>query len=409
MTGYNTVYVNRNGTLQSLFNDEQALDSAKHDRSSGVVIGDVNGDNKLDVVISNETTGDHDVTAPNHTNYLYLNDTIAANDVKFRPAIALDAPGAEKYTRRVLLIDVEGDNDLDLVATAANTSADDAGVGNLLYVNTGGAPGDPHDNPFAAAVPLNTSTADDTDVANAIAAGDLDGDGDPDLVFSTWSRMSGGAAVQATNRYYINNSTPGAINFETTGTFGAGAHHTNLRLADFDNDSDLDLITVVYEGVNVLHRNVGAPGYFDAGFPLVDPFSSPVGLARGLDFADLNNDGSLDVVIANRGLLSLRYLNNDKCAAGTCGVFNGPFENDGAAITAQSAAVVPPGTAPIDLNTLLDAFVVTDSDNVYPTDFTAVVSQPHSEFTCTDGIVASGSPISGNLYQWQNHADRRGR
>ena len=76
-------------------------------------------------------------------------------------------------------------------------------------------------------------------------------------------------------------------------------------MADFDNDSDLDLITVVFEGVNVLHRNVGAPGYFDAGFALVDPFSSPVGLSRGLDFADLNNDGSLDVVIANRTLLEL--------------------------------------------------------------------------------------------------------
>ncbi len=43
-SGTNIVYVNRNGTLRSLFDDEQALDSTKNDRSSGVVIGDVNGD-----------------------------------------------------------------------------------------------------------------------------------------------------------------------------------------------------------------------------------------------------------------------------------------------------------------------------------------------------------------------------
>ena len=36
------------------------------------MIGDVNGDTWLDVVISNETTGGHDVAAPNQTNYLYL-------------------------------------------------------------------------------------------------------------------------------------------------------------------------------------------------------------------------------------------------------------------------------------------------------------------------------------------------
>ena len=43
-SGTNVVYVNRNGTLRSLFDDEQSLDGAKNDRSSGVVIGDVNGD-----------------------------------------------------------------------------------------------------------------------------------------------------------------------------------------------------------------------------------------------------------------------------------------------------------------------------------------------------------------------------
>ena len=409
-SGTNIVYVNRNGTLASLFQDEQALDSAKGDRSSGVVIGDVNGDTWLDVVISNETTGGHDVTAANQTNYLYLNRTTAANDVEFGPAIRLDAVGTEKYTRRMLLIDVEGDGDLDLVATAANTSADEAGIGNLLYVNTGGDPANPLDNPFAAAVPLNADTADDTDVANAIAAGDIDGDGvHDDLVFSTWSRMSGGVAVEATNRYYINNSTAGSINFETTGTFGAGDNHTNVRLADFDNDGRLDLITTVFEGTNVLHRNVGAPAYFDAGFPLVDPFPSPDGsLSRGLDFADLNNDGSLDVVIANRGLLSLRYLNNDQCASGSClGGLAGPFENFGPTIVSQlSSAVVPPGGAPINIDQgLLSNLNVNDKDNIYPTDFTAFIEPGGAEYSCTDGIASSGLCTTSRITAGAGAAD----
>ena len=78
----------------------------------------------------------------------------------------------------------------------------------MLYVNRtiGGPPGGA--NPFAPAVALDANTADDTDVANSIAAGDLDGDGDPDFVFGTWSRMNGAVAEKAPDRYYVNNSTP---------------------------------------------------------------------------------------------------------------------------------------------------------------------------------------------------------
>ena len=60
--------MNRHGTLRSLFDDEQALDGAKHDRSSGVVIGDVNSDGKLDVIISNETTGSKTTRRPSLPN-----------------------------------------------------------------------------------------------------------------------------------------------------------------------------------------------------------------------------------------------------------------------------------------------------------------------------------------------------
>jgi hypothetical protein len=396
-TGINAVYVNRNGSLKSLWEDEQALDSSR-DRSSSVAIGDVNGDGKLDIIIGKESTGSHD-GAPAKTNHLYLNTTTAANtNVSFTGAIALDAPGAEKYTRRVLLIDVDGDNDLDLVATSANTSADGAGNGNVLYVNTGGDPANPLDNPFAAAVPLNSNTSDDTDVANGIAAGDIDGDGDPDLVFSNWSNASGYAA----DRYYINKSTPGNIDFETTGTFGPDARSTNLRLADFNNDGLLDVVVLRYEGPNRLHLNTGNPAApFDnavasANFELYEPTGLQVNRSRGLDFGDINNDGSLDLIVVNRGQIGLRYLNNDGCVAGNCGLFAHPFDNDGPSVVSQSSSTtVPPGGQPIDINAHLAALEVEDTDNVYPADFLGMVPEPTStmEYTCTNGVVPSGNGL----------------
>ena len=327
----NTIYVNRNGTLLSFLVDDQPLDST-HYRSSSAAVGDVDNDGKLDIVVANETPGMQanplGETLPySHTNYVYLNQTITPDNVVFSAAIAIDPPGTEQYTRRILLIDVEGDGDLDLVATGATNHLDQSGTGNWLYINRtiGGPPGGA--SPFAPAVALNADTTDDTDVANSIAAGDLDGDGDPDLVFGTWSRMNGAVAEKAPDRYYLNNSTPAGPNFETTGTFGPPVHTTNVRLGDFDNDTDLDALMVNFEdGPNRLHRNLtgsGLPSLFDDGVTLAVPPPLTGDRSRGLDTADLNKDGSLDVVIVNRGQQGLRYLNNGTCSGtgNTCDPF----------------------------------------------------------------------------------------
>ena len=395
----NTVYVNRGGTLESLLTGAQPLDDT-HNRSSTAVVGDVDNDGRLDIVVANETPGTQSnpggETLPyTQTNHVYLNQTTTPDNIVFGPAIAIDPPGTEQYTRRILLIDVEGDGDLDLVATGATNHLDASGTGNWLYVNlTNGGP--PGSSPFAPAVPLTADTADDTDVANSIAAGDLDGDGDPDLVFGTWSRMNGTVAEKAPDRYYINNSTPAGPNFETTGTFGPPAHTTNVRLGDFDNDTDLDALAVSFEdGASRLHHNLigsGLPTLFDDGVPLGGAASLDANRSRGLDTADLNKDGSLDVVIVNRDQVSLRYLNNDSCS-GTGDTCN-PFVNDAPTIPAQ---VLAPGNAvahgvPIDIDDQLYRLTVEDSDNVYPADFAAKVPTPAASapFTCTAGSTSDG-------------------
>jgi hypothetical protein len=376
-------------------------------RDWGVVyavrLADVNGDGRLDVVIANETATTHDDPNPK-TNYLYINQTTASNDIRFGDAIALDGPGQEAYTRRIIMIDVEGDNDLDLVATSADNAGDGAGNGNVLYRNNNGT--------FAAAAPLNASAADDTDVANSIGAGDLDGDGDADLVFGTWTRVVGGAAVDAPDRYYINKSTPAGPDFETTGTFGpsgptANSRSTNVELGDFNNDTRLDAVIVSFNATedagdpSRLHVNTGTVDVpfpsTDLGLPidppeqariaLLDPATAGLtDLARGVDSADLNGDNRLDLVIVSRAQVALRYLNCPPAGNG-CDPLNG-FQNDVPSITGQSAPSDPvPVNTPINVNDHLGVLSVQDSDNDYYHDFTAVLPYPplNSNYTCTDG------------------------
>ncbi|MDH3427933.1 MAG: FG-GAP-like repeat-containing protein, partial [Gemmatimonadota bacterium] len=388
--GVNNIYVNDGSNIGS-FDTAQAID-ARTERSSSVAVGDVDNDGLLDIVIGNEGSGGL------QSNLVYLNTTTTPDTITFDAAIELDAPGSESWTRRLVLLDAEGDGDLDVVATSASGQADGLGTGNVLYINrtVDGGPG-----LFDAAIALAATAVDDTDEANAVAAGDIDNDGDPDLVFSVW---------KGPDRYYINNSTGAGPDFETTGTFGpsdAGSlssQSSNVRLGDLDNDNDLDAAITTFQGDNRIHLNLhdsgGGPG-FAAALTIVDPDGLAVDESRGIDMADLNGDGSLDLLILNRDQLDLRYLNNDTCAGG--GNACNPFDNDGPEILSQLATVFIDEDLPFDLLTELDQLEVQDTDNVFPADFGVVLSTPvgNDEYTCPpnsngDPFTCEGSVITPN-------------
>ena len=130
--------------------------------------------------------------------------------------------------------------------------------------------------------------------------------------------MNGAVAEKAPDRYYVNNSTAGGPNFNTTGTFGPQGHTTNVELGDFDNDNGPRRADAGFRGrpesAAPKSERLGARSYFEnAGLPIVLPTGVAADRSRGLDTADLNKDGSLDFVVANRDQRGLRYLNNDTC------------------------------------------------------------------------------------------------
>lgn len=125
-----------------------------------------------------------------------------------------------------------------------------------------------------------TSTLVDTSGRNRMAAGDLDGDGDIDLV------------EQSNARLFTNNGT-GA--FTVTSIAGFPGHDAGdpIELADMDGDGDLDLVQVRDRVVTILN-NDGA-GNFTGVLAPVTMGEARSSTTFSLILLDLDGDGDLDV------------------------------------------------------------------------------------------------------------------
>jgi hypothetical protein len=170
------------------------------------------------------------------------------------------------------LIDVEGDGDLDLVVVLAYRAW-------ILARNDGnGQFVDASDDlpPYAGAL------------ATSLDAGDVDGDGDPDLFIGTYDN----------SLLFLNDGTG---RFTDASSRLPVVHNPTdvVRLGDLDGDGDLDAVLGAYNspyfqpGADIVYLNDGN-GYFS-----LVPQSIDYGPTTDLDLGDVDGDGDLDVLIGN--------------------------------------------------------------------------------------------------------------
>jgi hypothetical protein len=136
----------------------------------------------------------------------------------------------------------------------------------------------------AAVLPENAST-------EGIALTDLDGDGDPDLVFAN----SGGQP----DSVYLNDGSGGFLSSVAIGNTDS----RDVAVADLDGNGQPDLVFATVQG-NPVYLSDGTGGYT----PTPDLGAS---MSLGVASADFNGDGRPDLVFANVGAPSTVWLNDN--------------------------------------------------------------------------------------------------
>ena len=147
--------------------------------------------------------------------------------------------------------------------------------------------------------------------------GDLDGDGDLDLITSAEGPIGGHSKV-----FYALFINDGAGNFSeqsatrfNVGTFTGKFYASEVKLADFDGDGDLDFAGYMQSAqADIMGQNLhvfvnDGAGNFSFTPGLTPTFTPPTGGINAFDVADFTGDGSVDLWVGNQGGRVLAFVN----------------------------------------------------------------------------------------------------
>jgi hypothetical protein len=222
---------------------------------SSVAWGDYDNDGDLDILLAGEAFG------AIHVSKVYRNDGGAFTDVA-AGLLGVD-DGSAAWG------DYDNDGDLDILIT---------GEGNVSQVS------EVYRNDGTSGFAAISAGLEPVEFSSAVW-GDVDNDGDLDIL------LAGAAGGTMVSKVYRND---GAGVFTHIGASLTGVIHCAVAWGDVDNDGDLDILLSGTDGSNPLaqvYRNDGAGTFSDIGAGLTGVALSAVA------WGDYDNDGDLDILL----------------------------------------------------------------------------------------------------------------
>lgn len=268
--GASQVSVHRNTSTPGTISFPPRVSFATGTTPVSVAIGDLDGDGKIDLAVSNASSNSVSV----------YHNTGSTGTISFAPRINF-ATGSNPYD--VAVADIDLDTKPDLIVASRGTHIVS------VFRNTS----TPGSIAFAARVDIAIGAATQP---YGVAVGDLDGDGKPDIASAN--------STARTVAVIRNISTPGTI---TTGSFDppvsfatSASDPTYVSFGDVNGDGKPDLLVGNNNGtiIQVL-RNTSVPGTFTAG-----SFSASVSYTTGtrpytVKSGDIDGDGKPELAVAN--------------------------------------------------------------------------------------------------------------
>jgi len=293
----NNLYTNNgDGTFSKVTTGAIATDRGD---SRGSLWADYDNDGDLDLYVSNRGGNvPPPVTGPVEANFLYQNDgppSYTFTKITTDPVVT-----ETNFTWSSSWVDYDNDGDLDLHVPDNLHAADD-----FFFTNDG-------NGAFTSATPIFVEPGSEpsTGVASWI---DFDNDGDQDVALFKSGRFLPAGAED--NRMFRNLlSETGSLDFEEITTGGIVSHFDNdfqASWADYDNDGDMDVFLGHAGGprgiANYLYRNDGQGTFtrITSGAISTDRDGT-----LGSGWGDYDNDGDIDLLVANGGPLDKLYSNN---------------------------------------------------------------------------------------------------
>lgn len=271
-----------------------------------VITGDVDGDGDLDIIEGIDT------------NVLETGNRIWLNDGSGVFADSGQVMG-NHATKSLLLVDVDGDGDRDIVEGVDGI----LGRTGRVWINGGDSSGS------------NTGLFTDSgqqlgnEATASLAAGDVDGDGDVDIVEAVEGKA---------NRIYLNSLRN--VNdelYRASSRILGNSNTTAIALGDIDGDGDLDIVEAIVGAGNRIWINDGQGEYRDSGQSLgvMDTFA--------IVLADVDGDGDRDIIDGNTNGANELWLNDGQ------GRFTESMQLPGNAATYSMVAGDLDGDGDIDL------------------------------------------------------------